>query len=409
MNAEVRGEKWFRELRIFLIQKFITAMFVIYVASQFTSTLYVRVFQPLMQNVLQVREIGFAGESIGSMVELLVAALWSLLSRMISPVLQDRGNQILSQTLGAKVMAPEFIAQYGDGMVRIYYTAIVTIIILQLVITILPYALMCWWYSKSIAAKVNEIRMMEKERNKEETRKRNLLFSDIVHDVKTPITTIVGYSRALNDGVITEEGKKHDYLNAIYMKSLRISELITMLFEFVKLDSEGFTLHKETLDLAELLRENVIALLADYEDKGLWLDFDIPDDICTVHVDRIQMSRVITNLLTNSIRYSKSGDKVFISMETVQEDKDYYLISVADSGLQIPRDFAEHIFEPFSRSDEARQTTSGGSGLGLSIAHKVAEMHGGELSLDLDYGNGYTKAFQIRVPMGGADATETNE
>lgn len=399
MKAEIRNEKWFRDLRIFLIKKFVTAMIFIYIFSQLTNAIYINLFQPLMRDVLQVREIGFTGESFGSMIELLFAAAWNFLSGMISPFLQSRGNQFLTETLGTRMIAPEFIAQYGEVMVRIYYVTIITIVVLQLVLTLFPYALMCWVYSKSITAKVQEIRQLEKERNQEETRKRNLLFSDIVHDVKTPITTIVGYSRAINDGVVKEESKKQDYLNTIYMKSLRISELITMLFEFVKLDSDGFTLHKETLDLAELLRENVIALYTDYEDKGLYLDFDITDDICTVTVDRLQMSRVITNLLTNSIRYSKAGDKVFISMETIRKDKPYYLITVADSGLEISRDFAEHIFEPFSRSDEARQTTSGGSGLGLSIAHKVAEMHGGELSLNLDYGNGFTKAFQIYVPL----------
>ena len=104
-------------------------------------------------------------------------------------------------------------------------------------------------------------------------------------------------------------------------------------------------------------------------------------------LDPVQMTRAITNLLNNAIRYGKDGGRVLVRLED-------YVITVADDGMEIDREFAEHIFEPFSRADKAR-STAGGSGLGLSIAYKIVQMHGGELRLRLDYGQGYTKAFQI--------------
>ncbi len=399
MSGNSNGEHAIQSLTVFLIRKFVSAMMFIYVSSQLINWWYTRVFLRIMRDVLRVGNITYTGESLSAGIEMLLSAIWGMISRWFPDSLQQLGDTFLRNAFGTNIHVPTFVSRYGNTMIRIYYTTIIVMIILQIILTLLPYVLMCWWYSKSIMTKMNHLRELDKKRAKEEERKRNLLFSDIVHDVKTPITTIVGYSRAMNDGVIRDEAKKQEYLNSIYMKSLRISELITMLFEFIKLDSAGFTLHQEKLDLAELLRENVIAVYTDFEDKGLELDFDITDDVCIAYADRVQMSRVITNLLTNAIRYSKSGDKAFISMKVMEDEQPYYLISVADSGLEISREFAKTIFEPFSRSDEARQTTSGGSGLGLSIAHKVAEMHGGELRVNLDYGNGYTKAFELVVPV----------
>lgn len=107
-------------------------------------------------------------------------------------------------------------------------------------------------------------------------------------------------------------------------------------------------------------------------------------------VDKVHMTRAITNLLHNAVRYGKEGGKALVRLED-------YCFTVADDGMAIDREFAEHIFEPFSRADKARCTT-GGSGLGLSIAHKIVQMHNGELCVKLDYGQGYTKAFQIWMP-----------
>lgn len=399
MNKRKEAERDVLNLRIFLVSRFVEAMAFIYICEQIIRSIYRSLFLPLMTDVLQVGSISFSNGATKSMLQMFLQAIWNMISSRFPAFLQAPISDNLSSMLQTQVQAPEFIAQYGTGMVNAYYTSIIIIIILQVLLQLAPYIIATWWYSTNVKKKMDELREIDMYYIKQEEKQRNLLFSDITHDIKTPITTIVGYSRALNDGVIKDESKKKDYLNAIYAKSLRISELITMLFEFVKLDSTGFELHMESCDLAELLRENIISVFTDFEDKGIYMDFDIIEEECPCVVDRVQMSRVIMNLLTNAIRYSNSGDNAFISMEIVDGDKPHYLISVADTGLPISEEFAKVIFNPFSRSDEARQTTSGGSGLGLSIAHKVAEMHGGELLLNLDYGNGFSKAFQIIVPI----------
>ena len=142
------------------------------------------------------------------------------------------------------------------------------------------------------------------------------MLSDITHDIKTPITTICSYAKALTDGVVTlDENKQQEYLHAIYAKSMRMSELITTLFEYVKMDSEGFALHKEKADLGELLRENIALLYTDFEEKGMELEIDIPEMAFPMELDKNQMSRSISNILTNALKYNTKGTKVLIRLD----------------------------------------------------------------------------------------------
>ena len=165
--------------------------------------------------------------------------------------------------------------------------------------------------------------------------------------------------------------------------------MITLLFEYVKLDSEGYALHKKAGDLAELLRETVAAFYTDFEERRIALTIDIPETPIPCEMDSPQMRRAVTNLLTNALRYGKESGNVLVRLKN-------HTITVADDGLPIDPDFAKRIFEPFSREDQTRATKEG-NGLGLSISAKIVQMHGGVLSLNSAFGEGYTKAFQIKM------------
>ncbi len=172
---------------------------------------------------------------------------------------------------------------------------------------------------------------------------------------------------------------------------MRMDELITLLFEYVKLESEGFTLHWEPGDLAELTREMAALLYADFEDREMELVLEIPEEKVPFEMDRLQLGRAVTNLLTNAVRYGKAGGRVLVRLQE-------YELTVADEGEPVDPEFAAHIFEPFARGDKAR-SSKGGSGLGLGIAQRIVEMHGGKLVLNQNFGEGYTKAFQIRLSV----------
>ena len=242
---------------------------------------------------------------------------------------------------------------------------------------------------------IDEVRRLEEEKaafRQDYEKRRNLMLSDIAHDLRTPITTIAGYAKALNDGMVADEQKKREYLEAIQNKSQRMNNLINLLYEYVKLDSDSFSLKKEEIDLAEFLRENAALLYSDVEEKGMELVVDIPETPCVVEIDPLQMSRVITNLINNSIRHNEPGTTITIELKDIFYNRE---IIVSDDGTPIEESIADHIFEPFSVGDASRRT-KGGSGLGLSIAKRIVEMHGWEIDL---YQNkrGYKKAFIINV------------
>ncbi|MDE5716773.1 MAG: HAMP domain-containing histidine kinase, partial [Lachnospiraceae bacterium] len=288
-------------------------------------------------------------------------------------------------SMSIQVTSPLYSGVWGV-MLRIM---IIGGIIGLLLLRILPYLVGAFCYSRVVAGQFNELLAQEEAQKKARDQKRNLMLSDIAHDIKTPITTICGYSKALSEGVV-EEKDWQPYLDAIYAKAMRMDELVTLLFDYVKLDSEGFTLHKETGDLAELTREMAALLYADFEDREIELVLELAEEKVPFEMDRLQLGRAVTNLLTNAARYGKAGGRVLVRLQE-------YELTVADDGEPVDPAFAAHIFEPFARGDKAR-SSKGGSGLGLGIAKKIVEMHGGKLLLNQSFGEGYTKAFQIRLP-----------
>ena len=194
--------------------------------------------------------------------------------------------------------------------------------------------------------------------------------------------------------MVTDEEKKNEYLLAIQKKSERMEDLIKLLFEYVKLDSEGFGLDKEKVDICELLRENAALIYPDMEENQMEFEVDIPDEKVEVELDKLQISRVITNLLVNGIRHNKPGTRIGL---LVIIRPGVIKIDVADNGDTIPEVIKEKIYEPFSKADKSRSNAAG-SGLGLSIAKKVVDMHGWTLDINEQI-DAYTKAFEIIISL----------
>lgn len=376
-----------KELRWFLIKRFLIIMAGIYGSTELLSALYRNVVLPALFLLWKQREIHITSQAgiLELMLELFVFAAADFLPDAVAGIVKTWIGEALGNAF--QISVKDVLARGRWGLVL--QIAFLLVVFVLLFVSILPYLVGAFVYYRMVTRKVNELMEQEKEQQRAFDRKRNLLLSDIAHDIKTPITTICGYSRALSDGVVDRE-REQEYLDAIYAKSMRMSELITLLFEYVKLDSEGYVLHREKLDFAELIRENAAMVYPDYEEKKISVEIDVPEEAVFCEADCLQMGRAVMNLLTNAARYGKPGGKVLIRLRE-------RTLVVADDGLVIEPEFAEHIFEPFTRADKAR-TTHGGSGLGLSISAKVVEMHGGKLELDCAYGKGYTKAFVLRLP-----------
>ena len=226
--------------------------------------------------------------------------------------------------------------------------------LLVVLILITPYVIGGIAYAISIAKSIRRFeREKEIERRKEEER-RYLMISNIVHDLKTPMTTVYGYAKALNDGVVPK-GKEAEYHEAIMNKTNRMNEVIALLLDYVKLDSEGFTIKKARIDICELVRSCCALSFTDIEAAGDEIDVDIPERPIFINADKIQLSRVITNLITNAMRHNPEGTKIKVSVTSDSvSTADDVRIFVADSGDEIPSPLCDQIFDPFVTGDESR-------------------------------------------------------
>ncbi len=374
-----------QDLRLFLIRRFLILMAVMYLSGELLNLFFSVAGFPLLYRLLSYLDIRFVSD--GSVITDLLHLLCYFLADFLPGDLSQWVKQgIDSGTWGIQISVN---ASYAGGISgRLLRFGIFCVVLFLLELRMAPYLVGGFFYCRMVVKKMNELLEEEKEQQQAFERRRYLLLSDIAHDIKTPVTTICGYCRALSEGLVAEE-KKQSYLDVIYQKSLRMDELLTLLFEYVKLESEGFTLHKERGDLAELVRKMTALLYTDFEDKNITVVTEISEEDTAFEMDALQLGRAVTNLLTNALRYGKAGGRVLVRL-------DDYEITVADDGEPIDPAFAAHIFDPFTRADSAR-TSKGGSGLGLGIAKKIVEMHGGKLVLNQNFGEGYTKAFQIRL------------
>lgn len=229
-----------------------------------------------------------------------------------------------------------------------------------------------------------------KEENIRYNQERSILFANIAHDLKTPITTIMGFSKALYDEVVDETEKK-ELLNSIYGKSKRVNELIDLMFQYSKLDELDFEMKLKELDVGILIRETIALHYNEFERKNIEINIEIPEKPIKRNLDNLEFSRAISNLIINEYRHNKPGSKVDIRLE---QDNGVKII-VADNGEKIEGEVKKTIFNPFICADESRNSKEG-SGLGLAITKKIVEKHGGKIFIDSNI-DGYTKAFVIQL------------
>ncbi|GIM31833.1 HAMP domain-containing sensor histidine kinase [Paraclostridium bifermentans] len=223
---------------------------------------------------------------------------------------------------------------------------------------------------------VDKLEKSEIERRIAEDSKKRII-RDISHDLKTPITSILGYSKAISQGVVTNEEEKKIYLDYIYNKAKRINYLVDELFVFSKLDSPGYKLNLEKHDISEFVRELVALYYIDIEENGFLLDVNIPEESIYSIIDTKALERALGNIIINAIKYNEVGTTITVDLK--KGDK-YIDIIIADNGCGISDDVIENIFDEFVRADKARKT-DGGSGLGLAITKKIIKLHNGKLKL----------------------------
>ncbi|MCR1950840.1 HAMP domain-containing histidine kinase [Clostridium sp. DSM 100503] len=230
---------------------------------------------------------------------------------------------------------------------------------------------------------VKEIKLANENKDELEKSKRDMI-RDIAHDIKTPITSIMGYSKALNDGTVQDSKEKSIYLDYIYNKTCRLNYLVNELFIFTKLDSVDYKLNMEQKDICEFLREVVAFYYGEIEEAEFNLEIDIPEEPIYYNFDAEQLERAICNLIINSLKYNIKHTTLFVGLNSNEEDIE---IIIRDNGIGIKKEIRDRVFEEFVRGDMSRDS-SGGSGLGLAITKKIIELHKGKIILNTEDGLG---------------------
>ena len=264
------------------------------------------------------------------------------------------------------------------------------LLLFALFLLIVPITAGILTYAGMVTKKVDSLVKIRDAEREEQEKQRSLMLSDFAHDLRTPIMTISGYAQAMADGVVKEENRQ-EYLEAIRTKSGRMSELINLLFDYVRLGSAGYQLNKEPIDVNALLLEIAASAYTDAEEAGMTLEADIPEEPFMILADKTQLSRVIQNLITNAIRHNEPGTEIAVLVRRMAAAE---VVAVADTGTVIEKS-PEELFEPFVKGDSSRSGDKG-SGLGLSIAKKITDMHGFDLTLSQPY-ESYAKAFLIKT------------
>lgn len=218
------------------------------------------------------------------------------------------------------------------------------------------------------------------------------LVADVSHELKTPITSIMGYADTLLEGGYDEETQTK-FLNVIASESRRMARLVTDLLTLSRYDSNKKKTKKETFDLGDLVKRCQEKLAIEIKKKGHTVNSFVTADVPPVYADKDDIERVVLNILTNSIKYTPDNGEIKIYVGFVYNDA---YIKIFDNGIGIPEEDLSRIFERFYRVDKARTREMGGTGLGLSIAKEILDKNGGSIDIKSKVGEG--TEVVIRIP-----------
>ena len=204
------------------------------------------------------------------------------------------------------------------------------------------------------------------------------LITNVSHDLRTPLTSIITYTDLLKSSELTEE-ERQKYVDILDKKSQRLKTLIEDLFEVSKMASGNLELHKQRVDLTQLLQQALAEHADDISTNGLDFRVNLPDAEIVANVDGQRWWRVLDNLIVNTIKYSMPGTRVYITLKQVGEQAKFELKNISKYELN---ENGDELFERFKRADTSRHTD--GSGLGLAIAQSIVDMHDGEMKIEVD-------------------------
>ncbi|WP_026693684.1 two-component system histidine kinase PnpS [Peribacillus kribbensis] len=209
--------------------------------------------------------------------------------------------------------------------------------------------------------------------------------ANVSHELKTPITSIKGFTETILDGAINDEKSLSHFLSIIQKESDRMEHLIQELLELSKIEQQGFSMSIQKIDLAKLSLETLPIFEQRAQEKRIQLSSKVPDAPVYIEGDTYRIKQVLINLISNAIAYTPAGGAVYVE---IMDSGETAQLKVGDTGIGIAKEELPRIFERFYRVDRARSRNSGGTGLGLAIVKHLVEAHKGHLHVESEPGKG---------------------
>jgi signal transduction histidine kinase len=220
---------------------------------------------------------------------------------------------------------------------------------------------------------------------------RQNMVADVAHELRTPLSNVQGYLEAVRDGVIKPDVET---IRSLSEEATLLSRLIDDLQELSLAEAGELKLNCRTGDIAELIKQAVTVARGQAVAKGVSVSIDLPDKLPPVNIDSHRISQVLRNLLENAVAHTAKGGSITVA---VKQQGNWVEVSVTDTGEGIPAEDLPNIFERFYRVDKSRARATGGSGLGLTIAKRLVEAHGGKIEVQSEPGKGSCFSFTIPV------------
>ena len=206
-----------------------------------------------------------------------------------------------------------------------------------------------------------------------------MMLANVSHDLKTPLTVIMGYAEMLTRNTDLPQDERQRMLDQVYSKTVEVHELINAFFDLSRLEADDFDLPLSVIDACEVCRHRILAYYDLLSDRDFKVDINLPEEAVLVYANEEALSRILDNLLSNAVRYGAEGRYLGLSL-TPADGKIH--IEVIDRGRGIPTADLIRVFERMYTMEDSRNRNMQGSGLGLAIAKRLTERFGGRINLE---------------------------
>ena len=249
---------------------------------------------------------------------------------------------------------------------------------------------------KEVANNINKIVEQLKNITTEERKAQQTktdLITNVSHDLRTPLTSIIGYLSLIEEDKYKDEVELRYYTNIAYEKAQNLKELINDLFELTKMQNHTLKFDKAEINLIELISQIMYHLEYQFKDADMEYRLGFCSEDVIINADPLKLVRAFENLIINAIKYGQDGRYIDIK---IKRNKNMAIVQIINYGEQIPVVDLPHIFDRFYRVEKSRNRNDGGSGLGLAITKNIIESHNGSIVATSDKDN---TVFEVKIPL----------